>query len=100
MYQISLPELEKRDSQQFGTNVDNTIVLDSLIADPNNTLGLPLVDKVSDKRANVDYLYYSDQDGDEDIEAGTAQNRSQSMGNMIFTATDRSAMKVYARWNE
>lgn len=82
---------------------------------------MPLVDLISEQkaRANVDYLYYSDnerENDESDIYAAAdgraeksgareavgsaAHNRSQSMNNLLFTSADRKAIKSYVRWNQ
>ena len=69
-----------------------------------NVSELPSVGKTIDKRANVDYLYYSDQEEDEDNDKKSVnamqQNRSQSMNNLLQNSQEMSTMKIYARWNE
>ena len=86
---------------------------------------MPLVEQISEQKAkaNVDYLYYSDnerendesdiyaaadggyrgaaeQSGAGEAVGSAAHNRSQSMNNLLFTSADRKAIKSYARWNQ
>lgn len=75
---------------------------DSIVADDNKetTPKLPIVDKNSEtKKANVDYMYYSDQEEVPIVSTFKTLNRSQSL-NEILTPADRTAIKNYTRWNQ
>ena len=114
---FNLPKLESssallKKNHHPSDILNRTAMRDSMSIDQNNMRStLPLVDMVSEIRANaanVDYLYYSDHEDDYsalvDGEGGQSSkglhNRSQSMNNLLFTAADKKAINSYLRWND